>query len=184
MYISSLNKEQIAQIYRTHLCYDFPPDEQKTLDILLNAFDAGAYRGFGLYENELLGYAFFVQLGNDYLLDYLAIVRGKRDLGLGSRFLQMIATEFSRANSLLVEVEEPDKALDQASYDLRSRRKAFYLRNGFLDTGINAEAFGVNFRLLEPQEKPRSQEEIKALYLALYKTILPPDLFENNVVIA
>lgn len=183
MYISSLSKEQIAQIYETHLCSDFPPDERKTLEILLNAFDAGAYLGFGLYENELLGYAFFVQLGNDYLLDYLAIVRGKRDLGLGSHFLQLIAKQFSQASSLLVEVEEPDKAPDQAAYVLRSRRKAFYLRNGFSDTGVNAEAFGVNFRLLEPQEKPRSKEEIKALYLALYQTILPPSLFENNVII-
>lgn len=181
MTIVPLTKEQAADIYQAHLCQDFPPDEQKTLDILLKAMDAGKYECYGLTENELLGYAFFVKLGTDYLLDYLAIVRGKRDLGLGSLFLEKLSRQLKDAGSILVEVEEPASGKDEAERSLRSRRKAFYLRNGFADTGVNAEAFGVNFRLLEPSGKPHSQAEIQALYLRHYQAVLPPKVFETQV---
>lgn len=181
MTIVPLSKDQVAEIYQTHLCRDFPPDERKTLNIILKAMDAGNYECYALTEDELLGYAFFVKLEQDYLLDYLAIVRGKRDLGLGSVFLEKLSHQMKDADSMLVEVEEPASGKDEAERSLRSRRKAFYLRNGFADTGVNAEAFGVNFRLLEPSAKPRSQAEIKALYLRHYAAVLPPKVFETQV---
>ncbi len=181
MTVVPLSKDQVAEIYQAHLCQDFPPDEQKTLDIILKAMDAGKYECYALTEDELLGYAFFVKLEQDYLLDYLAIVRGKRDLGLGSVFLKELALQMKSAKSMIVEVEEPASGKNEAERTLRSRRKAFYLRNGFYDTGVNAEAFGVNFRLLEPSEKPRSQEDIKELYLRHYGALLPPRIFEAQI---
>lgn len=181
MTIVSLSKEQVADVFQIHLCQDFPPEERKPLNVILNAMDAGKYECFGLLEEELLGYAFFIKLGEDYLLDYLAIVRGKRDLGLGSVFLRELSRQLAAADSLILEVEEPSSAENEADATLRSRRKAFYLRNGFSDTGVNGEAFGVNFRLLELSVKPHSQAEISALYLEHYRAILPPRLFENNV---
>lgn len=181
MTIVQLTKDRVADIYQTHLCQDFPPDERKTLDILLKTMDAGKYECYALTENELLGYAFFVKLGTDYLLDYLAIVRGKRDLGLGSVFLEKLFHQLKNADSMIVEVEEPSSGKNEAEQTLRSRRKAFYLRNGFSDTNVNAEVFGVNFRLLEPSNKPHSQEEIKELYLRHYQAVLPPKVFETQV---
>lgn len=181
MTIVSLTKDQVTQIYQTHMCQDFPTDERKPLDFILKAMDAGTYECFALMEDELLGYAFFVKLERDYLLDYLAIVRGKRDLGLGSIFLEKLFCQLSNADSMIVEVEEPACGKKEAERTLRSRRKAFYLRNGFYDTEVNAEAFGVNFRLLEPSGKPRSQEEIKALYLRHYQAVLPSKVFEDSV---
>ena len=181
MTIVQLTRDQVADIYQTHLCQDFPPDERKTLDILLKAMDVGKYECYALTENELLGYAFFVKLERDYLLDYLAIVRGKRDLGLGSVFLEKLFHQLKNADSMIVEVEEPSSGKNEAERTLRNRRKAFYLRNGFSDTNVNAEVFGVNFRLLEPSNKPHSQEEIKELYLRHYQAVLPPKVFETQV---
>lgn len=183
MTIVPLTKDLVTDIYQAHLCQDFPPDERKPLDILLKAMDAGKYECYALIEDELLGYAFFVKLDRDYLLDYLAIVRGKRNLGLGAVFLEKLFCQMKDADSMIVEVEEPASGKNETERALRSRRKAFYLRNGFIDTNVNAEAFGVNFRLLEPLNKPRSQAEIKELYLRHYQAILPPKVFETQVII-
>ena len=181
MTVVQLTKDQVSEIYQAHLCQDFPPDERKPLGLLLKAMDAGKYVCYVLTDRELLGYAFFVKLEQDYLLDYLAIVRGKRDLGLGSVFLEKLFHQMLDAKSMIVEVEEPASGKNEAERTLRSRRKAFYLRNGFYDTKVNAEAFGVNFRLLEPSGKPRSQVEIKELYLRHYQAVLPTKDFETQV---
>ena len=54
MTIVQLTKDRVADIYQTHLCQDFPPDERKPLDILLKAMDVGKYECYALTENELL----------------------------------------------------------------------------------------------------------------------------------
>ena len=84
--------------------------------------DAGKYECYALTENELLGYAFFVKLERDYLLDYLAIVRGKRDLGLGSVFLEKLFHQLKDADSMIVEVEAYVGPGDKGAHSYGNRR--------------------------------------------------------------
>ena len=51
MTIEQLTKDQVADVYQTHLCLDFPPDERKPLDTLFKAMDAGKYECYALTEN-------------------------------------------------------------------------------------------------------------------------------------
>jgi hypothetical protein len=55
-------------------------------------WERGAYDCYGLFDGEeILGYAFFVRLGNNYLFDYLAIAEEHRDEGPGTLFLRQLA---------------------------------------------------------------------------------------------
>lgn len=181
MHMVSLSREQTAVIHREHLVFDFPPEEAKPLEMILRAMDAGCYEGFGLMEDgQLLAYAFFVKERTNLLLDYLAVVRGKRDLGLGSRFLKLLCRHCAEAASLLIEIEEPDRARTEAERALRLRRRSFYLQNGLVETGVNGSAFGVEFRLLElPQCGVHSPDQIRSLYLSLYRQVLPQQLWSQ-----
>lgn len=178
--IERLSEQQTAEIYRSHLVFDFPPNEVKPLDRIRKAMAAGRYHCFGLFEkHELAGYAFFVDHRGYFLLDYLAIVRGKRDQGFGSRFLNGLSEQFQNTKGVMIEVENPEFAANKEERELRLRRIQFYLRNGCTDTGVDVSAFGVPFRLLEITRCGlHSADELRVLYRALYGEILPPELLK------
>lgn len=180
MHLEQLGPAQIENVYQQYLIFDFPDDEQKPLDVMLTAYDEGHYLCYGLVENAILiGYAFFVQNGQDYLLDYFAVAAQRRGAGLGSVFLKLLRDEFRNASSVIAEVENPKNYSDQ---DLRHKRLGFYLRNGFVNTHVLAWSFGVDFLLIElALGKLHEAEEIRSLYCKLYRTTLPDDMFQEMI---
>ena len=166
---------QVEALYKTRLREDFPRNERKPLSSIRRAWRKGAYTCFGLFDGEeILGYAFFVRRGNNYLLDYLAIARERRDEGLGSLFLEQLAACLVEADCVAAEVEDPDKACDGEDKATRERRLRFYLRSGYRETELRSRVFGADFRVLErPQGKRRSREELRQIYTELYQSVLP-----------
>ena len=58
----------------------------------------------------------------------------------------------------------------------------FYFRNGYRETGVKTSLFGVDFIVIELLiDRPHSKEEVEALYMAHYKSMLPPDKFATKV---
>ena len=78
------------------------------------------------------------------LLDYLAVHEKRRDKGVGSAMLQALLTLYE-GRGLFVEIEAADR--DDPTGE-KSRRKAFYLRNGLDDMHVIAILFGVRMELL------------------------------------
>ncbi len=186
MRLIMLNKEQLAEIYRTKMVNDFPPMELKPLDRMFEAYDKGNYACYAMINDaeEVLGYALFVKMDNHYLFDYFAVNMDRRNEGLGSSFLELIHAEFKDSDSVIGEVEDPEYAENETDKSLQTRRLNFYLRNGYINTGIKVRMFDVDYIVLEMDlGKNDSKEKIADLYLAHYKAMLPDELFRQKVMV-
>ena len=181
--LEKLNKEEVRSIYNDHMVIDFPKDELKPLSTIYKAMDEDKYECFGLTdEGEMAGYMFFIRIDNDYLIDYIATFPERRNQGLGSKLLAILKDQLSSADSIIGEVEDPQYAETEEDRILQTRRYGFYLRNGCIDTGVKASAFGVPFILLEIVTKRKhTHEEIRELYRKLYRGVLPAFLYEANI---
>lgn len=183
MRIRILTEEaEIEHIYHYLMKRDFPPNELKPLQSILRAWKSGEYYCFVLHEEqEILGYAFFARNRDDYLLDYLAIVREYRDRGMGTIFLRQLADRFQGADCILVEAEDPDSAQNGQDRILRERRLKFYQQCGCRITDVTSSVFGADYRILEvPTGKTRTNEEIAASYSEIYRMILPDRFFRGE----
>ncbi len=186
MTLIKLNENQIAQIYQEELVFDFPQDEVKPLERLLQMLHDGIYFGYGLYENETLrGYAFFVESKkeNAVLLDYYAVLRGQRSGGIGSQFLSLLQAELRNFDALLLESEAIDKAKNQEEASIRTRRIAFYLRNGVRKTGVRASVFGVEYEILcLDEQKTYSEQELRKALSDIYHQMFYPKYIDQATI--
>ena len=173
---------QIEHLYKSRLKKDFARDELKPLASMRRSWEKGTYDCYGLFsENEIQGYAFYVRLGNNYLLDYLAIADDCRGQGLGSVFLRQLAVCMADAGCIILEVEDPEQASDEETRTLRERRLRFYLRSGYLKTDVTSKVFGVAYRLLEfPVTGPHNAEELRTVYTEIYRDTLPAVFFRTQ----
>lgn len=183
-----LNHEQIITNYEEHMTKDFPAVELKPLKNILAALDKGIYECLGLYINidgeglELVGYAYLIKTNNEYLVDYLAIYKGHRGQGLGGTLLRLLSSHLKDASSIILEVEDPNFAIDSYERDMRERRLRFYLNNGLIDTSVNTICFSVPYNILEFNVgRLHSPDEIRELYKMLYKAMLTPEMYEENI---
>ena len=86
---------------------------------------------------------------------------------------------------MIAEVENPAYADNAADRELQTRRLAFYLRNGFADTGVEVLVFDVHYLLLlVGNQKPWSQDTVRAQYRSHYQAMLPPEVYRERVQIA
>lgn len=183
MNIVLLSESQIKDIYKTRLVKDFPRDEVRPLSRILGSLSKGEYVAFGLNKNEeILGYAFCVKLGERYLLDYFAIRDDVRDSGYGSEFLRLIKETLDDAECFICEVESPEDTNDMLDKEVREKRYDFYIRNGFTDTKAVFRTFGVCFNILElPLKKTHVRDEAAEFYCEFYGKMLPKLMYKVNV---
>ena len=181
-----LTLNEIRTVYCERIVDDFPENEIKPLKMIERACTRGECRCYGGFTGEALAaYAFFVTNRENgqavWLFDYLAVERERRDQGIGSAFLQALSQEIlPEAEMVLLEIDDP-AAAEGEELARRLRREAFYVRNGLIDTGITAQVFGADFRLLEiPVHGTHAKETCRARYDAIYRH-LPPLLFRHNV---
>ena len=182
----SLTREEITDTYNKHLKNDFPKDELKPLSRILFSLDKEQYICYGIFNNETLcGYAYFASIIEDgkiyYLLDYFATVEEFRGQGIGSEFLKLLYDKVSDVEMVLCEAETPDDTTGD-EYNIRKRRIAFYLNNNFIDTGVTASAFGVDFVLLELDiGKEHTKDDIRNYYSKLYRSFLPEKMYNKYI---
>lgn len=182
--MEKLEPGQIREIYRKRILRDFPRDEIKPLQVILNAEKRGRYLCMGLRdEEEITAYAFFVTLPDCALLDYYAVREDLRGQGTGSRFLQAMIPHLKELFScVLLESEDPEKARNAGDMETRSRRLRFYLKNGLADTGITACVWGVDYRILAlPTGPVPSPEETRERFLSLYRVTMPASMVERKI---
>lgn len=147
MELKLLNKEELASLYKTEMVFDFPKAELKPLSGMLRLMERGHYEPLLALENgEAVGYAIMWLSGNERgaLLEYLGVLRGKRNGGIGGRILSLLGERYGQ---LFGEVEALDSR-DPAENDLRCRRVGFYLRNGFRVLDYECALFGVHFKCI------------------------------------
>ena len=184
MEIRELTGEQIRRVYTERITRDFAPDEVKPLSRIEEALAAGHYACRGAFGGDgLLAYAFFVVDGSRALLDYLAVREDLRGKGIGGAFLRAMADWMTRRfDSVLLESEDPDYARSDHARRVMERRIGFYLRNGLAETGVTSSVWRVRYRVLSfPVGKKLSAGETREVYRALYRALLPEELYETMV---
>lgn len=165
-----LKLRECRRIYKS-LARDFYPDEIKPLWLLLLQRLRGRYDGFICrHEGEQAGYMLFMCDGKGHtLLDYYAIEPAFRAQGYGSAFFRAVCGQLS---GLLLEVEDPAFALDEADMANRLRRIAFYERNGCAMTGLCSEVVGMHYRIMAgPQTRlsgPQAHAALQSLYASMF----------------
>ncbi len=168
-YLHFLSQEEAHIVFRRYLKHHFPADEVKPWKSISRMWADGCYFAVGVFEdvgdvrpdsqnssgaNEsdpldtLRGYAFFVESPDcdACLLDYYAILPEYRDAGLGGRTLQRLAELVrDRGKYILLETEDIDFAKNDGQVAERTRRDAFYTRNGCVKTDVKGKVFTVHY---------------------------------------
>ena len=166
--------EQVETVYHNDLTPSFPPAELKPLRAMLRLMDMGQYDPLLVTDDQgvALGYAmiWLPRARNGALLEYLGVLRGKRNGGLGSQVLPLLAARYGQ---LFGEAEAPTSD-DPAENDLRRRRIAFYERNGFRVLDYECALFGVHFNCLYlgPETDDR---KVEALHRSVYADYFSPE---------
>ena len=173
MKLKLLDKQELTDLYQSEMVFDFPKAELKPLRAMLRLMDMGQYDPLLITDDEgsPLGYAmlWLPRARNGALLEYLGVLRGKRNGGLGTHVLPLLAERYGQ---LFGEAEAPTSD-DPAENDLRRRRIAFYERNGFRVLDYECALFGVHFNCLYrgPETDDRKVESLhRSVYADYFST--------------
>lgn len=179
MELKLLNKEELTRLYQTEMVFDFPKSELKPLSGMLRLMDMGRYEPLLAIEaDEPLGYALvWLTPGREgALLEYLGILRGKRNGGLGTKLLALLGERYGQ---LFGEVEAQDST-DPAENELRRHRVGFYLRNGFRLLDYECALFGVHFNCIYRGPETDDQK-VQAMHRGVYADYFSPGHMERYI---
>ena len=180
MELKLMNREELTALYQNEMTADFPKAELKPLSAMLRLLDMGRYDPLLITEGgQSLGYALlWLPEGREgALLEYLGVLRGKRNGGLGTRILALLGTRYGQ---LFGEAEAPDPEAPPEENNLRRRRIAFYERNGFRVLDYQCALFGVRFHCLYrgPEADDR---KVEALHRSVYAGYFSPAHMERYI---
>ena len=183
MQTRNLTIEEIREVYEKYICYDFPFDERKPLSRIEQSIREGRYLCVGAFAEDggFLAYAFFVFEKDACLLDYYAVVPEMRGKGIGSAFLRR-AVEQCSSEVTIIEIDDPESEVPEEEKRSRGRRLDFYMKAGAINTNVHVLVFGVEYLLLEyPLKKTHDEDTIADGYCAIYRSILPKKMYEQNI---
>ena len=162
----------------------FHPGELKWLWHIINMCDQGVYSAYGLWQgDELIAYAL---LGNTkdkraYMLDYYAVLPQYQNMGWGGKCLEMLRRELP-GDAILLEVEDPDYAPDEAERAHFQRRINFYEKNSCVHTKVSLNLYGFDYAIMQlPQKKRLSDAQVHAAMMEIYHTFSPPAMYAKYV---
>ena len=143
-YLSASDKKLLRKIYEN----SFPKEERFPFWILRCCAKGRHARLYALIDHKsdkVVGMQFTVMYPDTtdiitYLM-YFAIAEEHRNEGHGGRALKSLV---SRLDNVLLCIEKPSVNPD----DMKLRRKNFYLKSGFFETGYFIEDTGVVYELL------------------------------------
>lgn len=124
----------------------FPDEERMDLDWQLGFCADGKLDLLGIYDDGLLvGFTtVFPSEGMDYVF-FLAMDPSVRSRGYGARTLELLRQRYL-GDCIVLDIEPLSP--EEPGAELRSRRRGFYLRNGFRPSGCLLTYLGLAFEVL------------------------------------
>lgn len=151
---------RIARMY----IKDFPRDERIFLPLLFSlSLKKGVTFTVFFDEKSFVGYTYTINVENMTHLLFLDINSQIRSKGYGSQVLNWIKAQAPSGNVAL-EIETLDEKAP--NYEQRLRRKEFYLRNGFVESGFYEDDGKRHYEILSfgaPFEPQKMQDSYKKL---------------------
>ncbi len=124
----------------------FPPEEYLAPSKLIQMSEYGEIDFWGLYDqDEFVGFMVISLHNNISYLFFLAIDQKVRSKGYGSQALQVLFDLYP-GRQQVVDFEMIDESAP--NYKQRVIRKAFYMRNGYKETGKFISYLGVDYEIL------------------------------------
>lgn len=182
MHIRDLTREELKTIYEAEMVHAFPPAELKPFSAMERLMDRGLYHPLGLFEDgALVSYLLLWtdESGQFALGDYLGTVAGRRNGGLGGKFLQLVFASYPEFKCIFGEAEAPGPEASDEENALRRRRLGFYERNGLRYLNYDCALFGVHYRCLAYGDAP--DEEVLQAHREIYASAFPPDKLEKYI---
>ncbi|MBE5798786.1 MAG: GNAT family N-acetyltransferase [Clostridiales bacterium] len=181
--IRAMDEREICLLYEQSLSRDFPASELKSLSAILGLYRRGMYDVLGAVWNDaVVAYALIYRPKDDrvVLLDYLAVEPDFRKQGLGTQLLDLLRAHYAPiADIIMIECERPKAAPDEAG---ARKRIHFYTHAGAILTSVRIWLFGVEYSILYmPCGKQLPEWDWAQKMLAMYRQMLPQDLFISNV---
>ncbi len=164
MLIQKACRQDYKRIYQLY-CLSFPWTERKPFSRICRNCRKGKMEMWVIKEDtNFLGFFVCAVYEEMVLIDYFAVVPSKRGEGIGTKSLKLLSDIYPE-HHLFLEIEpENDKASNAFQ---RVRRKKFYLRCGFQETGIMWDMYGVPMEILCHQ-KPLTLHQCERMYRFLY----------------
>ena len=135
------NRAQIKKLYLEA----FPAKERMPF-FLFHLKKKGQADLSGVYEKgKLAGMVYCVRHKNMVFIFYLAVEKSLRGRGYGSRILEKLKEKY-RDCSLVLNMEEVDPSYE--NYEQRKKRKDFYRKNGFRESGFKIREYGVIYEFM------------------------------------
>lgn len=124
----------------------FPIEERLPTDMQVELCGRGELDLWAVYDGEVfVGFTtVFPRKGIAYVF-FLAIDGSVRSKGYGGRLLALIKGEYA-GSQVIIDIEPLDGTAPNA--EQRVRRKAFYVRNGFRESGYLFKYLGMTFEVM------------------------------------
>ena len=150
----------------------FPKDERLPLWILKIKSKRKSEFFYSIYDEEkFIGLIYLINNDNITYVLYLAIDSNNRGKGYGSIVLDKIKEE-SGQESVVLCIEEIDSNAD--NYEQRIKRKKFYEKNGFRETGYKNKEGKRFYEILtygKKHEKQKYEKMMKNVWGNLWYTL-------------
>lgn len=141
----------------------FPSQERLDIEGMLLLAEKDEGELLGIYDNKnLVGFALTIKNRSYTYVWYFAIDKIQRSKGYGSQAIQLIIKRYKNTQVLL-DFEEIDENAENIHQ--RKRRKNFYLRNGFFETGLFTMSNGNRYELVSNERNLNEVEFIKILQI-------------------
>lgn len=165
-------KQQMPQIKKLYKSA-FPRNERKPFFIISRKHKQGNMEILSLNDGSFAGLCITMFYQDLVLLDYFAIDETIRGKGYGREALIQLRKRY-KGRRFFLEIEKPEDGAE--NNEERIRRKKFYLENGFLETQIVVNLFGVTMELLCYDCKVTFEE-----YYGLYQSVLGDFIVKRNI---
>ena len=145
--------EEIRSLYESA----FPEEEQIPYEDLLQLVDRMNLDFTAYYKGaDFVGFTIVYPRDTFNWFWYFAVREELRGKGYGQQILSLLIEKYKGCSNIL-DMESPDQDCDNA--EQRRRRSAFYMRNGFRNTGVGKSFDGVDYVILSNGDKVFTMED-------------------------
>ena len=145
--------EDVRRLYETA----FPKEEQIPWKDLMCLMKTMSLDFIVYYEDEnLVGFTVVYPRKQFNWFWYFAVPEELRGQGVGQRILTQLIEKY-KGKSNILDMESPEQVCENS--EQRKRRHAFYLRNGFRDTGVGKSFKGIDYTIMMNGEGTFTQHD-------------------------
>jgi predicted RNA-binding protein associated with RNAse of E/G family/GNAT superfamily N-acetyltransferase len=179
-----MTPDEMREAYLTDMVHVFPPYELKPCGDIYDEMKEGKFLACGYYAGEaLVAYVFSALLpgGAHLFVQYVVVKAAYRSLGVGGRLMDAICARYAGFRCLFLDVEDAERAADDAERAARARRERFYLRNGFRKTRVKTHVYGMDYAIVARDLSAKVEdEEIYEAARAIYQSMAKPGAYPDK----